>query len=815
MASVSSLDQDMRNLRMSRYTPQAANEVRSWIETCLGNSLPPGDLLDALKDGIVLCKLANLVLPPPGIKYKTMSMPFIQMENISHFLKTCEMPPLNMPAHDRFLTVDLFEGKDPAQVLQCLSAFSRRVNAVDPSRFPSTIGPAKGAGPISPSSTGNGPSSGANGSTAGWRQSASFRSPQTSTRAYAPVSSVRPMTPSVTGGSTGSQQTESGGPKSPGPVSTWSKRTDEGVTSPAWNIHQYGYMGGASQGNQGVAFGARRQITSAAPSVPNQAQKEKQRKKKEAEEQRLRQEAEEAEYRRRVEREAEEERGRIEEEQKWENEKRRVREDERRMLDEQKRQWEAQEQKWREEEDVRRKEDAELQATMSQTIKKPPEKPRVPSSSILKGQSLSQWQQGQAAMSKSTNESEEKPEQRRVKELEKQLEEARERERQYQIEREERLRQGSERSRPNSSRTETSRPQSARESENSWASDEREYLRQQWHNNTQSNGPNKDSGAGATVRPKSVPESGPPRLQPTVTEPEQEAAQEVGEEVHPPSRPPALPQHHQSSDSRNSFASSAPHSSPVGSSNRPLPTPETYEPFIPTQRPSSRIQSPFARTSSQQTDETPQSRASPFHRTPSREPRQQQPEEPQQFRASPFHRTPSHEPPHQQRQLSPQPSQQQRKFSPLPSQQQRQHSTQPPQQQRQPSPQPPQQQTSLNPRISPSREVDDTFHDQAAFRDERLASQPKTKQGGQASKSLLEREMERERERQKEWEARQQESRGLSRDLSQGSGEGQTWDVNQYGFTGGDGQGKGSSAGSGIDFGGRRQILGPRPLGSR
>ena len=60
MASVTSLDQDMRRLRMDRYTPQAANEVRSWIEDTLGERLPAGDLLDALKDGTVLCRYSDL-----------------------------------------------------------------------------------------------------------------------------------------------------------------------------------------------------------------------------------------------------------------------------------------------------------------------------------------------------------------------------------------------------------------------------------------------------------------------------------------------------------------------------------------------------------------------------------------------------------------------------------------------------------------------------------------------------------------------------------------------------------------------------------
>lgn len=56
MASVASLDADMRNLRLSKYTPAAANQVRQWIEETLGEPLEKGDLLEALKDGVALCK---------------------------------------------------------------------------------------------------------------------------------------------------------------------------------------------------------------------------------------------------------------------------------------------------------------------------------------------------------------------------------------------------------------------------------------------------------------------------------------------------------------------------------------------------------------------------------------------------------------------------------------------------------------------------------------------------------------------------------------------------------------------------------------
>lgn len=46
----------MRKLRLDRYTDEAANEVRSFIENALGERLQPGDLITALKDGVALCK---------------------------------------------------------------------------------------------------------------------------------------------------------------------------------------------------------------------------------------------------------------------------------------------------------------------------------------------------------------------------------------------------------------------------------------------------------------------------------------------------------------------------------------------------------------------------------------------------------------------------------------------------------------------------------------------------------------------------------------------------------------------------------------
>ncbi|KAL5113667.1 calponin [Pleosporales sp. CAS-2024a] len=641
MASVTSLDHDMRKLRMDRYTPQAANQVRAWIELVLADRLPAGDLLDALKDGTVLCRLANLAVPTPGLKFKKSPMPFIQMENISHFLRACEMPPLNMPAHDRFLTVDLYEAKDPAQVLQCITAFSRVAHAVNPASVPSTIGPKRGASVLSPTTTGG------------------------SSTSY----------------------TSNGHPKSPpGHVSSWSRKTDEGVTAPAWNIHQYGYMGGASQGNQGIAFGGRRQITSAGPHVPSLADKERKRKEKAAEEERLRLQAEEAEHKRRVEREAEEELIRLEEERKWEEESRKQQEAKQKRLEQQKREWEEQERKWQAEEEQRQREEREAEERMEAESRRK----RAGSDARLKGQYLSQYQAEQGRRTRSRRnslEDEGSAERHRIRELERQLEEAKERERQYQLERDGRLQEKKMRSRSKSRTRERSqsrpRPQppprapSPQDSTASWAqADDGAYLRNAW-----------ETTQRQPARP--LPEPTPPSLP---TRPLPEPAARLGPEtsIRPLPDPAArlVPE----------------------TSTRPLPDPAAY-----------------AKTS--RTD---------------------------RYLAS------------------------------------------------NPAPPPLVPKTHIPPELTSTSE-------QRAEDARRAESQNKTKAGGWASKSLLEREMERERERQKEWEESQRALVAAAKDASAGTGEGQSWDVNQYGYMGGDNQNRLG----GINFGGRRQIGGPRPFGPR
>ncbi|KAI1815980.1 hypothetical protein GGS20DRAFT_540364 [Poronia punctata] len=675
MASVTSLDKDLRRLRLEKYTPAAANEALCWIEGVLGTNLSSSDLLDGLKDGVALCKLVNLAIGPPGVKFKQSAMPFVQMENISHFLRACQSPPLNLQEHDMFLTVDLFEKKDPAQVLQCLSAFSRAANAANPSAFPSVIGPKQRGGiPVSPQPTG-------------------LTTPRNRGLSNVSASSPSGMLPSRTGDS-GSGHWSSG--KSPSSdrvgspnVSSWSKKDHEGITNPAWNIAQYGYMGGASQGNLGIAFGGRRQITSAGPRVPTLVEKERKRKEEAGIAERQRLQMEEEQRRRKADVDAKENRAKLAEEQNWEEETRRLRAEEKRQAEEEKRKWEEEERQWRMTEEKRRKEEEEAEAKLAEERKRS----RSQNDNHLRGQFLSQYQAEQTTEAQTTGENDYSE---RIKQLEKELELARQREQQYEEERQQRS-QRRDRSRSRArSRSRPNKPDGVPSRQDSWKPrDEKDYLRTQWKQHQQ----------------------------------HQQHQEQVEEEAAPPPPPRPLPVPAASIQQDRTGEMTSPSASKVAQRTgevRPLPVPgATNNATSPSSRPLP----------------VPQ----PINRT--------------------------------DRYLAVNPA---------------------------PAAQPP--------KLTYSREVDATSEVDEENR-RRAQSQAKTKAGGWAGKSLLEREMESERQRQQEWEEAQRETAKAARSGDGvdgiGGGVGGRWDVSQWsGYTGGDSQNKGS-AGIGA---GRREIVGPRPL---
>ncbi|KAL6452265.1 SCP1 Transgelin [Candida maltosa Xu316] len=139
------LDQELTSSRLSRYNA-IQQEVKKYLHDTISPHFPDlfthkfsttsstsylsNDLCELLKDGEVLCKLGQLVpiTANPTSKFKNAQMAFIQMENISFFLKLCEA--IKLPHDEIFQTVCV-----------TLMSFSRIVHDLDPKTFPNVIGP--------------------------------------------------------------------------------------------------------------------------------------------------------------------------------------------------------------------------------------------------------------------------------------------------------------------------------------------------------------------------------------------------------------------------------------------------------------------------------------------------------------------------------------------------------------------------------------------------------------------------------------------------------------------------------------------------
>lgn len=114
----------------ARYDGDVEGEVIRWFGELVGEEVKPGmrEVEKQLRNGIALVKLAKAVqqgtpnCPAAAAKMKlkpnTLSAPFKQMENIQVFVKFCEA--YGMPKTGTFQTVDLFEGRNMAQVMNCI-----------------------------------------------------------------------------------------------------------------------------------------------------------------------------------------------------------------------------------------------------------------------------------------------------------------------------------------------------------------------------------------------------------------------------------------------------------------------------------------------------------------------------------------------------------------------------------------------------------------------------------------------------------------------------------------------------------------------
>lgn len=105
-------------------------EVTLWIQAVSGDSRGDETFGKWLKDGWVLCSVANKIQPGIIPNVNSSKMPFKQMENVTAFIQACRK--LGVLEKDVFSTVDLFEAKNLASVQRCIFNLGAAVRRTAP-----------------------------------------------------------------------------------------------------------------------------------------------------------------------------------------------------------------------------------------------------------------------------------------------------------------------------------------------------------------------------------------------------------------------------------------------------------------------------------------------------------------------------------------------------------------------------------------------------------------------------------------------------------------------------------------------------------
>ncbi|XP_047001197.1 muscle-specific protein 20-like [Schistocerca americana] len=107
-----------------RRDPEQEREAQQWIEAVTGERFPPGvPYEDALRDGILLCKLMNRLQPGIIQKVNVSGGDYKMMDNLSQFHKACVK--YGVPDVDLFQTVDLWDKKNIVAVTTTIFAIGR------------------------------------------------------------------------------------------------------------------------------------------------------------------------------------------------------------------------------------------------------------------------------------------------------------------------------------------------------------------------------------------------------------------------------------------------------------------------------------------------------------------------------------------------------------------------------------------------------------------------------------------------------------------------------------------------------------------
>ncbi|KAH3759829.1 rho guanine nucleotide exchange factor 17 [Pelomyxa schiedti] len=125
--TVTSLEDDIKTKNEFKYSSELEKHITDWISGVMGKpDLFTGkNLASTLKSGVILCQLANVLLPDsvPPTKIYEGPIPFRQMENIGLYLQAVRR--LGMTSSDMFNTPDLYEEKDIPLVINSLHTLAQ------------------------------------------------------------------------------------------------------------------------------------------------------------------------------------------------------------------------------------------------------------------------------------------------------------------------------------------------------------------------------------------------------------------------------------------------------------------------------------------------------------------------------------------------------------------------------------------------------------------------------------------------------------------------------------------------------------------
>jgi len=108
---------------MAPRNKEQEEEILAWIAAVMGEPLPKGAFEDVLKDGVILCKLINKMVPGSVKKIQEKGTAFQLMENVQRF--QAAIKKYGVPEEEIFQTPDLFERRNIQQVVLCLYSLGR------------------------------------------------------------------------------------------------------------------------------------------------------------------------------------------------------------------------------------------------------------------------------------------------------------------------------------------------------------------------------------------------------------------------------------------------------------------------------------------------------------------------------------------------------------------------------------------------------------------------------------------------------------------------------------------------------------------